>query len=123
VHRLDAAHLFRLALEAAPAGSRLHGAGEPGVPFRDIAAAIGRMLDVPVVGIAPDSAAEHFGFLSDFVQIDNPTSSALTRELLGWNPVGPGLIADIEQGHYFAGNGDAISRRRMVPFAASRSKT
>jgi nucleoside-diphosphate-sugar epimerase len=108
VHRLDAAHLFRLALEAAPAGSRLHGAGEPGVPFRDIAAAIGRMLDVPVASIAPDAAAGHFGFLSEFVQIDNPTSSALTRELLGWNPGGPGLIADIEQRHYFAGNGDAM---------------
>lgn len=101
VHRLDAASLFRLAVEAAPAGSRLHGAAEEGVPFRDIAEAIGRQLKLPVVSIAAEDAGDHFGWLSALVSIDNPTSSALTRERLGWQPKGPSLIADIEQGHYF----------------------
>lgn len=101
VHRLDAARLFRLAVEAAPAGSRLHGVGEEGVPFREIAEAIGHQLKLPVVSIATQDAGDHFGFLSAFVQLDNPTSSALTRQRLGWQPQGPGLIADIEQGHYF----------------------
>jgi len=101
VHRLDAARLYRLAVEAAPAGSRLHGAGEEGVPFRDIAEAIGRQLKLPVVSIEASDAGAHFGFLSAFVSLDNPTSSALTRQRLGWRPEGPALIADIEQGHYF----------------------
>jgi nucleoside-diphosphate-sugar epimerase len=100
VHRLDAARLFRLAVEAAPAGSRLHGTGEEGIPFRDIAAAIGRQLNLPAVSVAAEDAAGHFGFLSGFVAVDNPTSSALTRKRLGWRPEGPGLIADIETGHY-----------------------
>lgn len=100
VHRLDAARLFRLAVEAAPAGSRLHGAGEYGIPFREIAEAIGRLLKLPVVSVTPEDAGNHFGFLSPLVQLDNPTSSALTRQRLGWLPQGPGLIADIEQGHY-----------------------
>jgi nucleoside-diphosphate-sugar epimerase len=101
VHTLDAAHLYRLAVEAAPAGSRLHGAGEEGVPFREIAEAIGRQLKLPVVSIEASDAGAHFGFLSAFVSLDNQTSSALTQELLMWQPQGPGLIADIEQGHYF----------------------
>ena len=101
VHRLDAARLFRLAVEAAPAGSRLHGVGEEGVPFREIAEAIGRQLKLPVVSIAAEDAGAHFGFLSAFVSADNPTSSKQTQELLGWRPHGPALIADIEQGHYF----------------------
>jgi nucleoside-diphosphate-sugar epimerase len=88
VHRSDAARLFRLALETAPAGSRLHGAGEEGVPFRNIAEVIGRQLKLPVVSIAADDAAQHFGFFSFLVSIDNPTSSALTRERLGWRPEG-----------------------------------
>jgi nucleoside-diphosphate-sugar epimerase len=100
VHRLDAATLFRLAVEAAPAGTRLHGVGDEGVPFRDIAAAIGRRLDVPVASIAPEEAAAHFGFLGMLVSLDNPTSNALTRDGLGWEPVHPGLIADIDAGHY-----------------------
>jgi nucleoside-diphosphate-sugar epimerase len=100
VHRLDATRLFRLAVEAAPAGSRLHGAGEEGIPFREIAEAIGRQLKLPVVRVAPEDAGNHFSFLSTFVQLDNPTSSALTRQRLGWLPQGRGLIADIEQGHY-----------------------
>jgi nucleoside-diphosphate-sugar epimerase len=101
VHRLDDARLFRLALEAAPAGTRVHGAAEQGVPFRDIAGAIGRQLDLPAVSVSAEDAADHFGFLSAFVSFDNPTSSALTQELLGWKPEGPELIPDIEQGHYF----------------------
>jgi nucleoside-diphosphate-sugar epimerase len=101
VHRLDAARLFRLAAEAAPAGSRLHGAGEEGVPFREIAEAIGRQLKLPVVSIEASDAGAHFGFIAAFVSADNPTSSKQTQELLGWRPEGPGLIADIEQGHYF----------------------
>ena len=101
VHRLDAARLFRLAAEAAPAGSRLHGVGEEGVPFREIAEAIGRQLKLPVVSIEASDAGAHFGFLSAFVSADNPTSSKQTQELLGWRPQGPALIADIEQGHYF----------------------
>jgi len=101
VHRLDAAHLFRLALEAAPAGSRLHGASEEGVLFRDIAEVIGRQLELPVVSIAAEDVGDHFGWLSVVVSIDNPTSSVLTRERLGWQPEGPSLIEDIEQGHYF----------------------
>jgi nucleoside-diphosphate-sugar epimerase len=101
VHTLDAARLFRLALEAAPAGSRLHGVGDEGVPFRDIAEVIGRHLDLPVVSISREEADAHFGSLSAFVSLDNPTSSALTQELLGWRPVHPTLIVDLEDGHYF----------------------
>jgi len=71
------------------------------VPFRQIAEAIGRQLKLPVVSVAAENAGDHFGFLSDFVSFDNPTSSTLTQELLGWRPEGPTLIADIEQGHYF----------------------
>ncbi len=101
VHRLDAAHLFRLALEAAPAGSRLDGVGDEAVPFRDIAEVIGRHLNLPVVSIAPEEATAHFGaFLGTVAARDIPRSSAGTQELLGWRPEHPGLIADIEQ-HYF----------------------
>jgi nucleoside-diphosphate-sugar epimerase len=101
VHRLDAARLFRLALEKAPAGSVLHAVADEGVPARDIADVIGRHLDVPVVSIAPEDAAEHFGWIGAFFAIDAPASSALTRERLGWTPTHVGLIADLEQGHYF----------------------
>ncbi|WP_428829525.1 SDR family oxidoreductase [Paenibacillus durus] len=101
VHRLDAARLFRLAVEAAPAGSRLHGASDEGVPFREIAGVIGRHLNLPVVSISREEADAHFGFLSAFVSADNPTSSAMTQERLGWQPVNPALIPDLEQGHYF----------------------
>ena len=101
VHRLDAARLFRLAIEAAPAGSRLHAAGEEGVPFREIAEAIGRQLKLPAASVAAEDAGGHFGFLSAMVAFDNPTSSALTQERLGWRPEGPALIPDIEKGHYF----------------------
>jgi nucleoside-diphosphate-sugar epimerase len=101
VHRLDSAHLFRLALEQAPAGSTLHAVAEEGVPIRDIAEAIGRHLDLPVVSIAPEAAGEHFTWLAGFLAADSPASSALTRELLGWRPTHPGLIADLDEGHYF----------------------
>lgn len=102
VHRRDAAILFRLALESAPAGSRVHAIGEEGVAFRDLALAIGRRLDVPTVAIDPEAAGGHFAFLGRLVGIDNPASSARTRELMGWKPQGPGLVADIEdEGHYF----------------------
>jgi nucleoside-diphosphate-sugar epimerase len=100
LHTLDAAHLYRLALEKAPAGTRLHGVADEGVPFRDIAGVIGRHLNVPVVGISPEEA-NHFGFLSVFASLDNPTSNALTRKVLDWHPERPGLIEDLDEGHYF----------------------
>jgi nucleoside-diphosphate-sugar epimerase len=100
-HTLDAAHLYRLALESAPAGSRLHAVGDEGVPFREIAEVIGRRLGVPAVSISAADAGEHFGFLGALVSIDNPTSSRLTQELLGWKPEHPGLIEDLEEDHYF----------------------
>ncbi|HEV2932211.1 MAG TPA: SDR family oxidoreductase [Streptosporangiaceae bacterium] len=101
VHERDAAHLYRLALESAPAGTRWHGAADEGVPFRDIAEAIGRRLNLPAVSISREEADAHFGFLGGLVTMDNPTSSAVTQELLGWKPVHPGLIADLRQSHYF----------------------
>ncbi|MER7196298.1 3-beta hydroxysteroid dehydrogenase [Streptomyces sp. CB01635] len=101
VHRLDAAHLFRLAVEEAPAGSVLHGVAEEGVAIRDVAEVIGRHLDVPVTSVAPESAAEHFTWLSAFVGIDAPASNTLTRELLAWEPTRPGLLEDLDKGHYF----------------------
>jgi nucleoside-diphosphate-sugar epimerase len=101
VHRLDAARLFRLALEQAPAGSVWHAVGDEGVPTRAIAEVIGRHLDLPMVSISPKDAAEHFGWLGGFFALDVPASSALTRERLGWEPTHPGLIEDLDQGHYF----------------------
>lgn len=102
VHRLDAARLFRLALERAEPGSVLHAVAEEGVPIREVAEGIGRHLDNPVVSVAREDAAEHFGFLGAFLGIDSPASSALTRERFGWQPVQPGLIEDLDEGHYFA---------------------
>ena len=101
VHTLDAARLYRLAVESAPAGSRLHAVDDEGVPFTEIAAAIGRGLDVPVRSISPDEATAYFGFLARLVQLDNPSTSTITRSLLDWVPQGPGLIADLDRGHYF----------------------
>jgi nucleoside-diphosphate-sugar epimerase len=101
VHRLDSARLFRLGLEQAPAGSTLHATADEGVPIREIAEVIGRHLDLPVVSIAPEHAGEHFAWLADFLAADSPASSALTQELLGWQPTHPGLIADLDAGHYF----------------------
>ncbi|MEA2283064.1 MAG: hypothetical protein QOK21_3671 [Solirubrobacteraceae bacterium] len=101
VHRRDSARLFRLALESAPAGSTLHAVADEGVPIRDIADVIGRRLDLPTVSIDPKDAGEHYGWLAGFVGIDAPASSALTREQMGWQPTQPGLIEDLDQGHYF----------------------
>jgi len=101
VHTLDAARLLRLALESAPAGSRLHAVADEGVPFREIAAAIGRHLGVPAVSIPPEEAGAYFGFLAMFVSLDNPASSTLTRRLLGWQPEHPSLLDDLAQDHYF----------------------
>jgi nucleoside-diphosphate-sugar epimerase len=100
VHRLDAAPLFRLALEKAPAGSVVHGVADEGVPTRTIAEIIGRKLGIPVASISPQAAGTHFGWLGLFFAIDQPTSSALTRERMGWNPTHPGLVEDLEAGHY-----------------------
>jgi nucleoside-diphosphate-sugar epimerase len=103
VHRLDAAHLFRLALEKAPAGSVLHAVADEGVPIRDIAEVIGRHLDLPVGAISPEDAAEHFAWLAGYLALDSPASSEPTREFLGWHPTNPGLIEDLDKGHYFLG--------------------
>lgn len=102
VHRLDAAQLFRLAVEKAPAGTRLHAAAEAGIPVRDIAEAIGRNLKLPVTSVPVAQAVDHFGFLGDFFSRDVPTSSTLTQQWLDWHPVQPGLISDLDKGHYFA---------------------
>ncbi|WEP00104.1 SDR family oxidoreductase [Streptomyces sp. FXJ1.172] len=101
VHRFDAARLFRLAAEKAPAGSVLHGCAEEGVPLREIAEVIGRHLGVPVTSVAPEAAAGHFGWLSGFVGLDAPMSSTFTRELLDWQPTHLGLLDDLDKGHYF----------------------
>jgi nucleoside-diphosphate-sugar epimerase len=103
LHTLDAGHIYRLALESAPAGSRLHGVGDYGVPFRQIADVIGLRLGLPVVSIDPEHAVAHFAALSHLVMLDNPTSNARTSELLGWQPTHAGLIEDLEEGHYFEG--------------------
>lgn len=102
VHRLDAARLLRLALEKGSAGSRFHGVADEGVPFRDIAAVIGRRLNLPVVSKTPEEAAGHFAWMALFTGADAPTSSAQTRERLGWSPTRPGIITDLERSeHYF----------------------
>ena len=101
MHRLDAAHLFRLALEQAPAGSVLHAVAEEGVPTRDIAEAIGRHLNLPAVSIPPQQAAGHFGPLAIVIAADIRASSTLTRQLVGWQPVHARLIDDLDKGHYF----------------------
>ncbi|WP_428265082.1 SDR family oxidoreductase [Haliangium sp.] len=102
VHRLDAARLFRLALEKAPAGSSLHAVADEGVPIRDIAAVIGRHLGLPVTSIAPEDAPDHFGWLAGPLALDAPASSAITRKLLDWTQSHPGLLDDLDEGHYFA---------------------
>ena len=101
VHRLDAARLYRLVLEKGSAGATYHGVADEGVPCREIAAIIGRHLNVPVVARAKDEASDHFGWIAHFFGLDAPASSAQTRERLGWRPSQPGLIPDLEQGTYF----------------------
>jgi nucleoside-diphosphate-sugar epimerase len=100
-HTLDAGRLYRLALEKAPEGSRLHAVGDAGIPVRQIAETIGRRLGVPAASIPTEQAAAHFGWLAPFITVDNPTSSARTQQLLDWKPTHPGLIADLDHGHYF----------------------
>jgi nucleoside-diphosphate-sugar epimerase len=101
VHRKDAAHLFRLALESAPAGSRLHAIADEGVPVREIASVIGRRLGVPVVSRSVEEVGERSGFIGQVFSMDCPASSTLTRQRLGWHPVQPSLLADIDQDYYF----------------------
>jgi nucleoside-diphosphate-sugar epimerase len=101
VHRLDAAQLYRLALEQGSAGARYHGVADQGVAFREIAEVIGRRLNLPVVSKSPEEAASHFGWFAHFAAIDCPASSQRTQELLGWQPNQPGLIADIDRPRYF----------------------
>ena len=101
VHRTDAAHLFRLAVEKAPAGATLHGVADEGVPIRDIAEIIGRHLNLPIVAVSPGDAVDHFAWMATVLGADSPASSALTRDLLGWEPTGPGLVEDLDRGHYF----------------------
>jgi nucleoside-diphosphate-sugar epimerase len=98
----DVGRLYRLALESAPGGSRLHAVAEEGIALRDIAAVIGRRLGVPVAPIAAENAEQHFGHLSGFVGLDNPTSSQVTRDTLGWTPTRPGLISDLDDEDNFA---------------------
>ena len=100
VHRLDAAHLYRLVLEKGVVGARYHAVGEEGVPLRQIAEAIGRGLKIPVVSKSPQEAAAHFGWLGLFVGRDSPASSALTQQRLGWHPTGPGMVCDLERMNY-----------------------
>jgi nucleoside-diphosphate-sugar epimerase len=101
VHRLDAAQLFRLALEKAPAGAILHAVAEEAVSTRQIAEAIGHKLGLPLASVAPEAAGAHFGWLGHFFSLDQPASSAVTRQQTGWTPTHQGLIADLEEGHYF----------------------
>ena len=101
-HTLDAARLYRLALEKAPAGTRLHADGEEGVQLKEIATTIGEMLGVPTKSIPLDDLESYFGFLSALITVDVRVSNAKTRALLGWTPVGPTLINDLRQGHYFS---------------------
>jgi nucleoside-diphosphate-sugar epimerase len=101
LHRLDAAHLYRLALEKGSAGARFHGVADEGVPFREIAGVIGRRLNIPVVSKSAEEAPNHFDWLAHFVGIDCPASSAQTQERLGWRPRQPGLLPDIDRARYF----------------------
>ncbi len=100
-HRIDAAKLYRMALEKGRAGAAYHAIGEEGITIKDIATAIGRKLNLPMTSIGAEQAGEHFGFLGMFLGLDIPASSAKTQAELGWKPVGPKLIADIDA-HYKA---------------------
>ena len=102
VHRFDAARLYRLALETAAPGTRLHAIAEKGVPMREIAKTIGEGLGLPVRGITPEEAERHFGWMANFVAMDAPASSDLTRERFAWRPQQVGLLADMRENGYFA---------------------
>jgi nucleoside-diphosphate-sugar epimerase len=112
VHRLDAAHLFRLVVEKGSAGARYHAVADQGVPARDIAEVIGQGLNVPVVAKSSAEAADHFGWIGRFFAMDGPASSAQTQERLGWRPVHDGLIADLSAGHYFEPAAEAVALHR-----------
>lgn len=101
VHRLDAARVYRLAIELGAAGARYHAVDDTGVPFREIAAVIGRRLNVPVVAKSAEDARDHFGWFARFAAMDAPATSERTRAMLGWAPTQPGLIADIDRPRYF----------------------
>jgi nucleoside-diphosphate-sugar epimerase len=109
VHRIDAAHLYRLVLEKSCAGASYHGVADEGVPTREIAEVIGRQLNVPVVSKSHEESADHFGWIALFFGMDSPASSAQTQERLRWRPVQPGLIADLNAEHYFEHAADAVS--------------
>jgi nucleoside-diphosphate-sugar epimerase len=100
-HTLDVGHLYRLALENGPAGRRWHAVGDEGIPVREIAQSIGHHLGVPTASIPADRLEDHFGFLAMVIVLDNPTSTVATRQILGWEPTHPGLIADFDNGDYF----------------------
>jgi nucleoside-diphosphate-sugar epimerase len=100
VHRLDAARVYKLALEKHETGSRYNAVAEEGVSMREIAEVIGRGLKVPVVSLTPEEVPAHFGWLAMFASLDMPASSALTQQRLGWHPTGAGLIADLEEARY-----------------------
>lgn len=117
VHVLDAARLYRLALEKLEANARYHAVAEEGVPMREIAEVIGRGLKLPVVSVSPEEAPAHFGWLAVFAGRDLPASGVLTQERLAWRPTGPGLIADLEQVHYHETETDAAS---AAPARATR---
>ncbi|WP_214110253.1 SDR family oxidoreductase [Acrocarpospora catenulata] len=102
VHRDDAARLFRLALESAPAGSVLHAVGDEGVPIREVAEAFATHLNVPAVSVTPEQAGEYVGWLGHFWGLDGPASAQITRDLLRWQPTHPALTDDLKEGHYFA---------------------
>jgi nucleoside-diphosphate-sugar epimerase len=102
VHRDDAARLFRLALESAPAGSVLHAVGNEGVPIREIAEIFAARLGVPAVSVTPEQAGDYLGSSAAFGGVDGPASAQITRDLLGWEPTQPGLILDLKEGHYFS---------------------
>lgn len=101
VHRLDAAVLYRLAMEKGAAGARFHGAADEGIPTRQLAEVIARRLNVPAVSVTAEQATEELGFIGRVLGMGGPTSSALTQERLGWRPTHPGLLQDLEEGTYF----------------------
>ena len=110
-HTRDIGVLYRLAAEQAPPGSTLHGVGDEGIPFKVIAETIAAELGVETRSVTPEQAPEALGFLAAFAGLDNPTSNARTRELLGWEPTHPGWVEDVQSGHYFAQPSVAAARR------------